>query len=59
MKPETYVGIALLLLFVAASAFAIDVMMYVTYVFGCFAVGWFIPDVSKYIVDKFQRKEVV
>ena len=53
MKTETYVGIALLILFVAATVFAYSVMEKVLYVIGCFTVGWMIPDVSKFIVRYF------
>lgn len=56
MKPETYVGIALLVLFLVAAVFA-DPMIFnqVTSMIGCFAVGWNIPNVSKFLVDYFRK----
>lgn len=55
MKPETYVGIALLALFALATVFAYPVMQQVVYVIGCFAVGWNIPNVSKFVVNYFRK----
>jgi hypothetical protein len=55
MKPETYVGIVLLALFVAASVLAYEPFRQVVFMFGCFAVGWNIPNVSEFLVNYWRR----
>lgn len=56
MKPETYVGIGLLLLFFGLSLASVELFRTVVFYFGCFAVGWNIPNASKFIVNFVQKR---
>lgn len=51
MKPETYVAIGLFILFITATIVNLELMRDVLYYLGCFAVGWNIPNVSKFLVN--------
>ena len=59
MKRETVIGLVLLTLFVAFAVVGGETAHWIIYMFGCFAVGWKIPDSAEF-VDRilFRRKNV-
>ena len=57
MKPQTYIGIVILGLFVLFTVVAFPIAKEVIYMFGCFAFGWNIPRMSELVYQLFRKNK--